>query len=105
LKDFGPVSKQAMSPRQKIFVAAVGLLGITILFLFPLQWGSFTATHGPATALRAKHLCLLLLLSIACLAVRVSKFPVALQAPRALANFSPTDLLLSPPKLTCSLLC
>ena len=94
-----------MSRRKNILVAAVGLLGITILFLFPLQGGSFTATHGPATALRAKHLYSLLLLSMAWLAVRMSKFPVALQAPRALTNFSHTGLLLSPLELTCSLLC
>jgi len=93
-----------MFARTNILIATVGLVGITVLFFFPLQAGSFTATHGPATALRAKHLCLLLLLSIAWLAVRISKLPVALRAPAVLTNFSPVDLL-STPRLTCSLLC
>jgi len=93
-----------MLPRTNILIATVGLLGITVLFFFPLQAGSFTATHGPATALRAKQLCLLLLLSIAWLAVGLLKLPVARQAPAALTNFSPADLL-STPRLTCSLLC
>jgi hypothetical protein len=93
-----------MFARTNIFIAAVGLLGITVLFLFPLQAGSFTATHGPTTALRAKRIGSLLLLSLACLAVRFLKFPVVRQAPAALTNFSPVDLL-SAPRLTCSLLC
>jgi len=93
-----------MFTRKNIFIAAVGLVGITVLFLFPLQAGSFTATHGPATAMRAKRLCSLLLLIVAALALRFSRFPVALQAPRALTNSLPTDLSLSPLKLTCSLL-
>lgn len=29
------------------------VLTVLLLFLFPLQWGSFTQTHGPTTALRA----------------------------------------------------
>jgi len=94
-----------MSRRKNILVAAVGLFGIAILFLFPLQSGSFTATHGPATALRAKRIGSLLLLSLACLAFRLLKLPVALQAPAALTNFSPVDLQLSTPRLTCSPLC
>jgi hypothetical protein len=94
-----------MFPRTNIFIAAVGLLAITVLFLFPLQAGSFTATHGPATALRAKRFYSLVLLSVGTLAVRISRFPVALRAPAALTNFSPADLQLSTLRLTCSLLC
>ncbi len=29
------------------------VLTVLLLFLFPLQFGSFTQTHGPTTALRA----------------------------------------------------
>ena len=93
-----------MLPRTNILIATVGLLGIAALFFYPLQAGSFTATHGPVTALRAKHLSWLLLLSLGWLAVRISKLPVAPQAPVVLTNFSPADLL-STPRLTCSLLC
>jgi len=94
-----------MFTRKNIFIAAVGLVGITVLFLFPLQAGSFTATHGPATAMRAKRFCSLLLLIVAALALQFSKSPVALQAPRALTSSIPAYLSLSPLKLTCSLLC
>jgi len=37
-------------------VALVAVIGIAALFLFPLAHGSYSATHGPSTALRAKHL-------------------------------------------------
>jgi hypothetical protein len=94
-----------MSRRKNILVAAAGLLAITVLFLFPLQWGSFTATHGPATALRAKRFCSLLLMIVASLALRIAKFPVALRAAWAPADLFTAYPLLSPLKLTCSLLC
>ncbi len=53
-------------------IALLGLLCVTGLFLFPAAWGSFTATHGPATALRAKRFCALLFLAMGWLAERVA---------------------------------
>jgi len=95
-----------MLRRKNILVAAVGMLGITVLFLFPLHWGSFTATHGPATALRAKHFCSRLLLILTTLAAaRFWKFPVALRDPWTSAELPPTNPLLSLLERTCSLLC
>jgi hypothetical protein len=94
-----------MSARQKILVAAVGLLSITLLFLFPLHWGSFTATHGPATALRAKRLGFLLLAVIACLAARFSTLAVALLSPQALLRFLPTDSPMPVLRPSCALRC
>ncbi len=31
------------------------VVAVLLLFLFPLQWGSFTQTHGPTTAFRAAN--------------------------------------------------
>jgi hypothetical protein len=36
-------------------IVLVAVIGIAALFLFPLAHGSYSATHGPTTALRAKH--------------------------------------------------
>ncbi len=41
------------------------VLTVLTLFLFPLQFGSFTATHGPITALRALMALQLLMATIA----------------------------------------
>jgi len=34
-------------------IALLAMLGIVLVFLFPAAFGPFTATNGPATALRA----------------------------------------------------
>ncbi len=41
---------------------------VLLLFLFPLQWGSFTQTHGPTTAFRALHAAQALMAGIAMVA-------------------------------------
>ena len=41
-----------MAPSLKS-VTVVTALGILLIFFFPASFGSFTSTHGPATALRA----------------------------------------------------
>jgi len=89
-------------------LAGLALICVMAMFLFPLGNGPFPATHGPATAFRAKRAALLLSLTILVAAILIvacaslfSLFRVALATlPEASLAQSP-----KPPALTCVLLC
>ena len=46
-------------------VALLAVIAVAALFLFPLAHGSYSATHGPGTDLKAKHLLTALMFVIA----------------------------------------
>lgn len=45
-------------------VALLAVIAVAALFLFPIAHGSYSATHGPGTDLRAKHLLTALMFAI-----------------------------------------
>jgi hypothetical protein len=51
----------------RILAALPLMIFIVTLLLFPAAHGSFAATHGPVTALRAVQAAALLLLALTCL--------------------------------------
>jgi hypothetical protein len=62
----------------------VALICVMSIFLFPVGNGPFSATHGPATAFRAKQSAALLLLSLCILLVGI--LTVACRAIRSLCD-------------------
>ena len=80
----------------------VALICVMSIFLFPMGNGPFSATHGPATAFRAKQAAALLLLGLTFLVVgilrvafgpilRLCDVPVAaLSPPCATAHSGPS---------------
>jgi hypothetical protein len=62
-------------------IALLAMLGTVLVFLFPAAFGPFTATHGPATALRAvaaaKALLKLLCSSLLVALLQLPTFSVA----------------------------
>jgi hypothetical protein len=88
----------------------LALICVVLMFLFPVGSGSFSATHGPATALRAKKAAALLLLNLTILVAGILTVAcgsilnlcdaplAALPHPNAAQN---SEL----PALTCVLLC
>ncbi len=64
------------------YIGVFAAICVLALFFFPLVHGPFQATHGPTTALRAKRAFLILLLTIALVALRLvaSRFPILLDA-------------------------
>jgi hypothetical protein len=88
----------------------VALMCIMLIFLFPAGNGPFAATHGPATALRAKQAAALLLLGLTILVAAI--LPVARGAILSLCHLpvaalphpSATQNSVSAP-LTCVWLC
>ena len=45
-------------------LVGLALICVVLIFLFPVGQGPFSATHGPATALRAQRAALLLILTV-----------------------------------------
>ncbi len=64
------------------------VLTVIMLFLFPLQFGSFTQTHGPTTALRALTAAQVLFATMAfCVSLTFS--PIVLRRLSAAEIFAP----------------
>ncbi len=63
LSKAGPQPPLALA--QRYSCTALAALTVLLLFLCPLPHGSFAATHGPATALRARRVAMATLLAIA----------------------------------------
>ena len=59
------LGEEPLATAQRYSCAALVAVGVLLMFFCPLPQGSFQATHGPATALRASRAALATLLAIA----------------------------------------
>ena len=89
-------------------LAGLALICVMSIFLFPVGSGPFSATHGPATAFRAKRAALLLSLTLLVAAILTvacaSLFSLCHVALATLPDASAAQIS-KPPALTCVLLC
>lgn len=80
-------------------VALLAVIAVAALFLFPIAHGSYSATHGPGTDLRAKHLLTALMFVIAAGAFSLVQ-ALALLILVCLASI-PFETLALPPAIVC----
>lgn len=59
-------------------IALLALMAVAALFFFPVSHGSYSATHGPMTALRASRFRVVLMFAIASAAAALMAIVAAL---------------------------
>ena len=92
-------------PKGVFVLCAVCLLSLVSVFLFPMSVGPYTASHGPATALKAIRSMHLILLSIALAGIYRglgSASLIQIGSASCIPRSAPSTL---PPSLSSPLLC